>query len=276
MVPVIHVLKVRSHQTRMTRINRAIRAKLDAWTFWVYSRHSHMKFTTQQTWICVMGGASARQLQSRCKIYSCFCKSRKMYIQIRVPTYNHNYFVLHCCFGFSASARNDVTARASSWLVNAARISAKVQIFQLARIAQKKRSIRAASFARIAPQDCLSRLCIDLTCKSFTRFESFASGVNAPLDCLSSAMLFAGFLVYHLLKRLPSGTTAMQTNLMQSAAYDLSTDRLIPPPLQPLQQCWQHSYVYLPNTNSGYDAEQVHSTFLVDYGEACFELNLSC
>ncbi len=39
---------------------------------------------------------------------------------------------------------------------------------------EKKRSIRAASFARIAPQDCL---CIDLTCKSF------ASGVNAPLVC---------------------------------------------------------------------------------------------
>ncbi len=122
-------------------------------------------------------------------MYSCFCKSTKMYIQLRVPTYNHNYFVFHCCFGFSASARNDVTARASSWLVNAARISAKVQIFQLAQFARQtlnsrhvKRSIRAASFARIAPQDCLSRLCIDLTCKSFARFTSFASGVNAPSD----------------------------------------------------------------------------------------------
>ncbi len=128
-----------------------------------------------------MGGASARQLQSRCKMYSCFCKSRKMYIQPRVPTYNHNYFVLHCCFGFPASARNDVTARASSWLVNAARISAKVQIFQLARRKRPIRAIRAASFARIAPPDFLSRLCIDLTCKSFARFTSFASGVNAPL-----------------------------------------------------------------------------------------------
>ncbi len=130
-----------------------------------------------------MGGASVRQLQSRCKMYSCFCKSTKMYIQLRVPTYNHNYFVLHCCFGFSASARNDVTAIASSWLVNVARISAKVQIFQLALFARKKhsiRAIRAASFARIAPQDCLSRLCIDLTCKSFAPFTSFASGVNAP------------------------------------------------------------------------------------------------
>ncbi len=174
----------------MTRINRAIHAKLDAWTFWVYSLHSHhsrVKFTTQQTWIHVMGGASARQLQSRCKMYSCFCKSTKMYIQLRVPTYNHNYFVLHCCFGFSASARNDVTARASSWLVNAARISVKVPIYQLARKKHSIRAIRAASFAWIAPQYCLSRICIDLTCKSFS---SFASGVNTPL------LLFLTWPVY--------------------------------------------------------------------------------
>ncbi len=131
-------LKVRSHQTRMTRINRAIHAKLDAWTFWVYSLHSRMKFTTQQTRICVMGGASARQLQSRCKMYSCFCKSTKMYIQLRVPTYNHNYFVLHCCFGFSASACNDVTARASSWLV----CGREYQIFQLARVLKNARTSR--------------------------------------------------------------------------------------------------------------------------------------
>ncbi len=35
----------------------------------------------------------------------------------------------------------------------------------------------------------------------------------------------------------------MQTNLMQCAVYGLSTDRLTSLPLQPLQQCWQHSYV---------------------------------
>ncbi len=46
------------------------------------------------------GRGFCRQLQSRCKMYSCFCKSTKMYIQLRVSTYNHNYFVLHCCFGF--------------------------------------------------------------------------------------------------------------------------------------------------------------------------------
>ncbi len=62
----------------------------------------------------------------------------------------------------------------------------KVQIFQLMRIVRQTpqtlnlhrviRTIRAASFAQIAPQDCLSRLCIDLTCKSFARIATFASG----------------------------------------------------------------------------------------------------
>ncbi len=46
------------------------------------------------------------------------------------------------------------------------------------------------SNAQFAPQDCLSRLCIDLSCKSFARFASFASfasGVNAPSDKSVSA-----------------------------------------------------------------------------------------
>ncbi len=106
---------------------------------------------------------------------------RSSMVQLQVPTYNHNKFVLHCFFRFSASARNHVTARASSWLVYVARISTIVLIFQLARFAlfawiarqmpqtlnlrRVIRAIRAASFARIAPQDCLSHLCIDLTCK---------------------------------------------------------------------------------------------------------------
>ncbi len=41
----------------------------------------------------------------------------------------------------------------------------------------KFRFFKNAQFARIAPQDWILRLCIDLTCKSFA---SFASGVNAP------------------------------------------------------------------------------------------------
>ncbi len=39
-------------------------------------------------------------------------------------------------------------------------------------------AILATSFVRIAPQDCLSRLCIDLTYKSFACNASFTSGVN--------------------------------------------------------------------------------------------------
>ncbi len=38
--------------------------------------------------------------------------------------------------------------------------------------------------------------------------------------------LFAGFFVSQLQKRLPSGTTAMQTDLLQCVAYGLSTDKL--------------------------------------------------
>ncbi len=37
--------------------------------------------------------------------------------------------------------------------------------------------------------------------------------------------------MHHLLKRLPSGATAMQTNLMHCVAYGLSPDRLTPYPL---------------------------------------------
>ncbi len=38
--------------------------------------------------------------------------------------------------------------------------------------------------------------------------------------------LFAGFFVSQLQKRLPSGTAAMQTDLLQCVAYGLSTDKL--------------------------------------------------
>ncbi len=57
--------------------------------------------------------------------------------------------------------------------------------FFILRESRVKYSICAASFARIAPQDCLSRLCIDLTCKSFARNASFTSVVNAPSGCLT-------------------------------------------------------------------------------------------
>ncbi len=137
-------------------------------TFWVYSLHSRKKFAPFTREIHYTTDANSRhgrgfcrQLQYRCKMYSCFCKSTKMYIQLRVTTYNHDYFVLHFCLGFSASTRNDVTARASSWLVSGANIRQRADFSTRARFTQKKRSIRAiraASFARIAPQDCHSRL----------------------------------------------------------------------------------------------------------------------
>ncbi len=122
-----------------------------------------------------MGGASAWQLQSRCKMYSCFCKSTKMYIQLRVPTYNHNYFVLHCCL--PPLAMTSLLEQApASWLVNAPWISAKVQIFQLVRMTRQTLNSRYSCHSRRRIVD----HCIDLTCKSFARNASFASCVNAP------------------------------------------------------------------------------------------------
>ncbi len=105
------------------------------------------------SWEGLLPGSSS--LVAKC--IPVFVKVRSSIVQLRVPTYNQDKFVLHCCFGFSACARNHVTVRASSWLVNAVQKSAKVQIF---------------------PQDCLSHLCIGLTCKSFARNASFTSGVN--------------------------------------------------------------------------------------------------
>ncbi len=40
-----------------------------------------------------------------------FVKVRRCIYSSGYPQTTHNYFVLHCCFRFSASARNDVTAR---------------------------------------------------------------------------------------------------------------------------------------------------------------------
>ncbi len=113
------------------------------------SLHSRMKFTTQQTRIRVMGGGllpGSSSLIAKC--IPVFVKVRSSIVQLWVPTYNHNSFVLHCCFGFS------VTARASSWLVNAAWKSAKVQIFQIVRMAHQtlnsRRLIRMNSAAGLS------------------------------------------------------------------------------------------------------------------------------
>ncbi len=86
------------------------------------------------------------------KFIPVFVKVRSSIVQLWVPTYNHNYFVLHSCFGFSASACNDVTARASSLLVNATQISTKDQIFQLAQFALRNSCclVRANSAAGLS------------------------------------------------------------------------------------------------------------------------------
>ncbi len=69
--------------------------------------------------------------------------------------------------------------QAPDWLTRR-EYTPKFRFFNLRGSKRPKRSIRAASFARTAPQDVCSRLCIDLTCKSLALNASFASGVNAP------------------------------------------------------------------------------------------------
>ncbi len=66
--------------------------------------------------------------------------------------------------------RNHVSTRARSLLVNAAQIFCQSSHFST-------RALRTNHAA-----ECLSRLCIDLTCKSLALNASFASGVNAPLE----------------------------------------------------------------------------------------------
>ncbi len=90
---------------------------------------------------------------------------------------NHYTTVLHCP---QSSVITSLLEQAPDWLTRC-EYTPKFRFLNLRESHVKKRSIRAASFTRIAPQDCLSRLCIDLTCKSFARIASFASGVNAPL-----------------------------------------------------------------------------------------------
>ncbi len=140
---VVGRLNILSLLASFAREIRAIRA----WN----SRNSRVKFTTKQTWIRVMGGASARQLQSRCKMYSCFCKSTKMYIYSsgypQITTITLSSIVVS---DFLPPLAMTSLLEQSSWLVNAAWISAKVQIFQLARMTrQTLNSRRVIRFIRV-------------------------------------------------------------------------------------------------------------------------------
>ncbi len=120
-------LKVRSHQTRMKKNKPQYSSVVERLNILsLLASFAHV--IHYASWEGLLPGSSS--LIAKC--IPVFVKVQRLYIQLRVPTYIHNYFVLHCCFGFSASARNHGIARASSWLVNAVRISAKFLIFQLA------------------------------------------------------------------------------------------------------------------------------------------------
>ncbi len=100
---------------------------------------------------------------------------------------------------------------------------------------------------------------------------------SISLVCLSSTNSLRAFLciIFRRVK-FPSGMTAMQTNLMQCAAYGLSTDRLTPHPFNLCSNTGSTHMSISQTQPSGYDAEHVHSTSLVDHGEDCSEWNLSC
>jgi len=60
---------------------------------------------------------------------------------------------------------------------------------------------------------------------SLIRPQDMVQVIHA-LGQVTFSKLFAGFLVSQLQKRLLSGMTAMQMDLLQCAAYGLSTDKL--------------------------------------------------
>ncbi len=93
--------------------------------------------------------------------------------------------------------------------------------------------------------------------------------VSHALGQVVFSKLFAGFLVSQLQKRRPSGTTVMQTDLLQCVAYCLSTDNLT------VKQCCQHSCVCFLKPASAPDAQHKDSTSLIHPCEACSEWNPS-
>ncbi len=174
-------LKVRSHQTRMTRwtlehfeFTRFIRAR--------NSLHSRVKFTTQReytSWEGLLPGSS-----------SLLAKCIPVFVRVRRCIYSSGY-PHTTTITLSSIVVSDflpplvmtsLLEQAPDWLTRC-EYPPKFRFFNSRQTLNSRRAIRAiraALFARIAPQDCLSRLCIDVTCKPFTRFASFASGVNTP------------------------------------------------------------------------------------------------
>ncbi len=68
--------------------------------------------------------------------------------------------------------------------------------------------------------------------------------------------------------------TAMQTHLMQCAAYGLSTDWLTPHPFNLYSNAGSTHTSIFPNTTAGDNAKHVHSTSLFDHGLFWVELVL--
>ncbi len=87
--------------------------------------------------------------------------------------------------------------------------------------------------------------------------------------------LFAGFYVSQLQKRLPSGTTVMQTDLLQCVVYGLSTDKLTFQFCNLLSNAGStHASVFFKPASAP-DAQHKDSTSLIDPCEACSEWNPS-
>ncbi len=82
----VKILSLLASFTREIHLIRAWNALHSRVKFASFAREIH--YTTDAN--SRHGRGFCRQLQSRCKMYSCFCKSTKMYIQLRVPTYNHD------------------------------------------------------------------------------------------------------------------------------------------------------------------------------------------
>ncbi|KAI2650525.1 T-lymphocyte surface antigen Ly-9 [Labeo rohita] len=132
---------------------------------------SRMKFTSQQTQIRVMGGASARQLQSRCEMADMdFVKCVAALFVLWKAENGVDSFA-----AVSGSIRS--VQQAPDWLTRR-EYSPKFRFFNSR---ESRVCASNAQNAPFAPPDVYSCLCIDLTCKSLALNASFASGVNAPL-----------------------------------------------------------------------------------------------
>ncbi len=160
------------------RINCAIRCEIGHLnilsllaSFARNSWHSRVKFTTQQTWIRVMGGASAGSSSLVAKCIPVFVKVRRC---IYSSGYPHTTRITLSSIVVSdflpPQVMTSLLEQAPDWF-SGANISQSSDFWTRAKKTLHSRHSRDS--------DCLSRLCIDSICKSFAWFASFASSVNA-------------------------------------------------------------------------------------------------